>query len=86
MSRLSYQRRAGRPTLGQAPYASVEDARIYNNRLRKHARGVGITPQKDDINLQVYIRPMFNENLKKAGEEQNFGTFYPNFTQAYPLF
>lgn len=37
MSRLSYQRRAGRPTLGQAPYASVEDARIYNNRLREHA-------------------------------------------------
>ncbi|XP_031261491.1 glucan endo-1,3-beta-glucosidase-like [Pistacia vera] len=75
----------GWPTAGREPYSSIENARIYNNKLREHAITRGTTPRKADINLEVYIFSMFNENFKQAGEQQNFGTFYPNLTQVYPL-
>ncbi|OMO61207.1 Glycoside hydrolase, family 17 [Corchorus capsularis] len=72
----------GWPTAGYEPFSSIENARIYNNKLREHVIGVGKTPRKADMNMEVYIFDMFNENFKGKG---NFGTFYPDFRQVYPL-
>ncbi|KAJ4722446.1 Glucan endo-1,3-beta-glucosidase [Melia azedarach] len=75
----------GWPTAGREPYSSVEYAQIYNSNLRQHAIVSGSTPRKADINMEVYIFSMFNENFRSPGDQQNFGTFYPNFTEVYPL-
>ncbi|XVF38205.1 hypothetical protein REPUB_Repub20aG0080200 [Reevesia pubescens] len=75
----------GWPTAGHEPYSSIENARIYNSKLREHVIGVGRTPRKADMNMEVYIFEMFNENLRVEGVERNFGSFYPDFREVYPL-
>ncbi|GAV84841.1 LOW QUALITY PROTEIN: Glyco_hydro_17 domain-containing protein, partial [Cephalotus follicularis] len=73
------------PTGGREPYSSIENAEIYNKNLKEHATKKGRTPRKTDINMEVYIFGMYDENLKSGGVKQNFGTFYPNLTEIYPL-
>ncbi|XVF66675.1 hypothetical protein PTKIN_Ptkin10aG0056100 [Pterospermum kingtungense] len=75
----------GWPTAGHEPYSSIENARIYNSKLREHVIGVGRTPRKADMNMEVYVFEMFNENLNAEGVGRNFGSFYPDFKQVYPL-
>lgn len=75
----------GWPTAGLAPYSSIENARIYNSKLREHVIGVGRTPRKADMIMEVYIYEMFNENLVAEGVKRNFGSFYPDFREVYPL-
>lgn len=75
----------GWPTAGHEPYSSIENARTYNCKLREHVIGVGKTPRKPDLNMEVYIFEMFNEDLNAAGVGRNFGSFYPDFTEVYPL-
>ncbi|XWS39307.1 hypothetical protein CRYUN_Cryun18bG0040200 [Craigia yunnanensis] len=59
----------GWPTAVHEPYSSIENARIYNIKLRDHVIGVWRTPRKEDMNMEVYIFEMFNENLKGEGVE-----------------
>uniref|UniRef100_A0A2N9EHC2 glucan endo-1,3-beta-D-glucosidase n=1 Tax=Fagus sylvatica TaxID=28930 RepID=A0A2N9EHC2_FAGSY len=75
----------GWPTEGDEPYTTIDNANIYNNNLREHVMRVGRTPRRADLNLEAYIFAMFNENLKPDLVEQNWGTFYPNFTEVYQL-
>ncbi|KAK6265831.1 hypothetical protein QUC31_016668 [Theobroma cacao] len=75
----------GWPTAGLAPYSGIENARIYNSKLREHVVGVGRTPRKADMIMEVYIYEMFNENLVAEGVKRNFGSFYPDFREVYPL-
>ncbi|KAE8055642.1 hypothetical protein FH972_012469 [Carpinus fangiana] len=44
------------------------------------------TPKRPGINrTEAYIFAIFNENLKPPGTEHNFGLFYPNMTEVYPI-
>ncbi|KAF5193495.1 Glucan endo-1,3-beta-glucosidase [Thalictrum thalictroides] len=74
---------SGWPSAG-GQYASVENARVYNNNFKNHA--LNGSPPKYGLPFEAYIFGLFNENLKTpAGVEQNFGNFYPNKKPVYPL-
>ena len=75
----------GWPTNGETPFSCVENARVYNNNLKKHAREIGRTPRLGQLNLEAYILGMFDEDLNPVSTFRSFGTFYPNLTQVYPL-
>uniref|UniRef100_A0A0A9D614 Glucan endo-1,3-beta-D-glucosidase n=1 Tax=Arundo donax TaxID=35708 RepID=A0A0A9D614_ARUDO len=71
----------GWPTAGGAA-ASVENAMTYNQNLVKHVcKGTPRRPRK----VEAYVFAMFNENLKEAGVEQNWGLFYPSTDRVYPI-
>lgn len=73
----------GWPSAGGENGATVDNARIYNNNLIQHVnKGTG-TPKFPGRGLEVYMFAMFNENLKPAGTERNFGMFYPDMTEVY---
>lgn len=62
--------------------ASVENARTYNQNLVSHVgKGTPRRPWK----VETYVFSMFNENLKEAGVEQNWGLFYPSTDKVYPI-
>uniref|UniRef100_A0ACD5XBI3 Uncharacterized protein n=1 Tax=Avena sativa TaxID=4498 RepID=A0ACD5XBI3_AVESA len=62
--------------------ASVENARTYNQNLASHVvKGTPRRPWK----VETYLFSMFNENLKDAGVEQNWGLFYPSTDRVYPI-
>ncbi|CAL4959501.1 unnamed protein product [Urochloa decumbens] len=72
----------GWPTAGGAA-ASVENAMTYNQNLVRHVwKG---TPRRPGRKVEAYVFAMFNENLKEAGVEQNWGLFYPNMERVYPI-
>ncbi|KAK8928588.1 hypothetical protein KSP39_PZI017593 [Platanthera zijinensis] len=75
----------GWPSAGGMNGATVDNARIYNNNLIKHVNSKIGTPKRPGEELEVYMFAMFNENLKPAGTERNFGMFYPDMTEVYPV-
>ncbi|KDO74624.1 hypothetical protein CISIN_1g043818mg [Citrus sinensis] len=76
----------GWPSAGSnLPHASVENAKTYNSNLKKHIQTLGGTPRRPNLNLETFIFALFNENQKPEGTEQNFGSFYPNLQEVYPL-
>ncbi|CAK9869200.1 unnamed protein product [Sphagnum jensenii] len=65
--------------------ASVANAEIYNNNLVRHVTPLG-TPLRPGVEIDTYIFALFNEDLKPgATAERNFGLYYPNLTQVYPI-
>ncbi|KAI3909496.1 hypothetical protein MKW92_015603 [Papaver armeniacum] len=77
---------SGWPSAGNEPYTSVDNAKVYNTNLVKHASKGG-TPRRPDHHYDTFLFSIFNENLKQpAGVEQNFGLYYPNMNPVYPLF
>ncbi|CAO1942995.1 unnamed protein product [Urochloa humidicola] len=72
----------GWPTAGGAA-ASVENAMIYNQNLVRHVRKG--TPRRPGRKVETYVFALFNEDLKDAGVEQNWGLFYPNMDRVYPI-
>ena len=76
----------GWPSAGYEPYTSKLNSQAYNKNLVQHVRGGKGTPSRPDQRLNVFIFEMFNEDLKQAGIEHNFGVFYPNKKPVYPLF
>ncbi|KAJ1255901.1 hypothetical protein BS78_K141800 [Paspalum vaginatum] len=72
----------GWPTAGGAA-ASVENARTFNQNLVTHVWNG--TPRRPGKRLEAYVFALFNENLKEAGVEQNWGLFYPNTERVYPI-
>ncbi|XWS53989.1 hypothetical protein CRYUN_Cryun10bG0049100 [Craigia yunnanensis] len=73
----------GWPTTGYEPYSSIENARIYNSKLREHVIRVERTSRKAYMNIEVYIFEMFNENHKAERVKRNFVSFYPDFIEVY---
>ncbi|KAL5229007.1 hypothetical protein ABZP36_017272 [Zizania latifolia] len=62
--------------------ASVENARTFNQNLVRHvSMGTPRRPRK----IETYVFAMFNENLKEAGVEQNWGLFFPDTDRVYPI-
>lgn len=63
--------------------ATIANARTYMNNLVSHVdSGVG-TPRRPGQVLETYLFALFNENLKPAGTEQNFGLYHPDLTEVY---
>lgn len=64
--------------------ATVGNAQTYNSNLVKHV-GQG-TPRRAGMQIEAFIFSLFNENQKQPqGTENNFGLFFPNMQQVYPL-
>ncbi|KAK6922980.1 Glycoside hydrolase family 17 [Dillenia turbinata] len=75
----------GWPSAGDR-FATVDLAKTYNNNLVKHVKSQKMaTPLKPEERIEAYIFALFNENLKPAGVEQNFGLFYPSMEPVYPV-
>ncbi|KAF2954256.1 lichenase-2 [Oryza sativa Japonica Group] len=72
----------GWPTAGGVG-ASVENAMTFNQNLVRHVRNG--TPRHPGKKTETYVFAMFNENLKEAGVEQNWGLFYPSTDRVYPI-
>ncbi|KAL9689987.1 hypothetical protein QQ045_010380 [Rhodiola kirilowii] len=72
----------GWPSAGDV-YATMKNAGLYNQGLVNHIKSDKGTPKKPGQKLETYIFAIFNEDLKPAGTEQNFGLFYPNLTEVY---
>ncbi|RVW17717.1 hypothetical protein CK203_071832 [Vitis vinifera] len=56
---------------GNAPYASLENARAYNWNLWNHVVETG-TPRKPDLRMDVFFLEMFNYNRKAIGVRAEF--------------
>ncbi|KAI6682037.1 hypothetical protein NL676_035918 [Syzygium grande] len=77
---------SGWPSAGNGNFTTPQLALTYNrNFMKKIVAGTG-TPKRPDSHLDGNIFAMFNEDLKSAGVEQNFGLFYPDGTPVYPIF
>ncbi|XP_068653836.1 putative glucan endo-1,3-beta-glucosidase GVI [Aristolochia californica] len=70
---------------GEDGVATIELAETYNNNLVRHVASGGGTPKRPGKAVETYIFALFNENQKKPGTEQNYGLFYPNLQEVYPL-
>lgn len=77
---------SGWPTAGNSNFTSPELALTYNRNFLDRIRAGTGTPKKPEYPYEGYLFAMFNENLKPAGIEQNWGIFYPDKTPVYPLF
>lgn len=75
----------GWPSKGNEPFTSIDNAETYNKNFVKHVTsGIG-TPRRPNVKYDGILFEMFNEDLKAAGAEQNFGLFYPDTHPVYPL-
>nr|QYF06699.1 pathogenesis-related protein 2b [Allium sativum]QYF06700.1 pathogenesis-related protein 2b [Allium sativum] len=63
--------------------ATVGNAQTYNTNLVNHV-GKG-TPRRSGQAIETFIFALFNENLKEAGTESNFGLYYPNKQPVYSI-
>ncbi|KAH7569472.1 hypothetical protein JRO89_XS06G0167700 [Xanthoceras sorbifolium] len=63
-----YQK-VGWPSKGDSkePYATIDNADMYNSNLIKHVLDRGGTPFHPEITSNVYIYELFNEDLRKRG-------------------
>lgn len=72
----------GWPSAGNTD-ATVENAQTYVNNLISHVTSGNGTPRRPGKELETYIFALFNENLKPAGVEMNFGLYHPDMTEVY---
>ncbi|OVA15429.1 Glycoside hydrolase [Macleaya cordata] len=74
---------SGWPSAQNGDIATIANAKTYNNNLIAHVIGTYGTPKRAGKNIETYLFAIFNEDLKPAGTEQNFGLYYPNMTEVY---
>ncbi|KVH90207.1 Glycoside hydrolase, catalytic domain-containing protein [Cynara cardunculus var. scolymus] len=72
----------GWPSNGNGDFTTIDLAQTYNQNLVKHVSSSG-TPKKPNKNVETYVFALFNEDLKPAGVEQNFGVQKFHFVVAY---
>ncbi|KAG0622971.1 hypothetical protein M758_3G138000 [Ceratodon purpureus] len=76
---------SGWPSAG-ATYATVANAKTYNQNLVRYALGGKGSPLRPGINFPTYIFALFNENRKPGDEtEKNFGLYKPDKTPVYSV-
>ncbi|XP_021690009.2 putative glucan endo-1,3-beta-glucosidase GVI [Hevea brasiliensis] len=75
----------GWPSAGNGDVAVVPNAQVYVNNVLAHVKSAVGTPRRPGIPIETHIFALFNENLKPAGVEQNFGLYYPNMTEVYAV-
>ncbi|KAF8388739.1 hypothetical protein HHK36_025419 [Tetracentron sinense] len=76
---------SGWPSAGNGNFTTPTLATTYNKNFINHVLKNG-TPKRPQTLMDAYVFAMFNENLKTAGVEQNFGLFFPNMQPVYPVF
>ncbi|CAN1809347.1 Glucan endo-1,3-beta-glucosidase 1, partial [Linum perenne] len=79
---------SGWPSKGDSkePYATVDNADMYNSNLIKHVLDRSGTPLHPEVTSNVYIYELFNEDLRSSPvSEANWGLFYGNSTSVYLL-
>ncbi|WCJ20179.1 Glucan endo-1 3-beta-glucosidase 1 [Euphorbia peplus] len=79
---------SGWPSKGDSkePYATVDNADMYNSNLIKHVFDRSGTPFHPEVTSSVYIYELFNEDLRSPPvSEANWGLFYGNSTPVYLL-
>ncbi|XP_024017243.1 probable glucan endo-1,3-beta-glucosidase BG4 [Morus notabilis] len=77
---------SGWPSAGNGGFTTPELASTYAKNFVNHILSNAGTPKRPGPYVEGFIFAMFNENLKPAGVEQNFGLFYPNMNPVYPVF
>ncbi|CAN8243893.1 unnamed protein product [Cochlearia groenlandica] len=77
----------GWPSAGNGDYTTPDIAAIHNGNFVKHiVTGKG-TPKRPNRGIDGFLFATFNENLKPAGTEQNFGLYNPtDMKPIYKLF
>ncbi|KAF2320455.1 hypothetical protein GH714_027552 [Hevea brasiliensis] len=75
----------GWPSAGNGDVAVVPNTQVYVNNVLAHVKSAVGTPKRPGIPIETHIFALFNENLKPAGVEQNFGLYYPNMTEVYAV-
>lgn len=78
----------GWPSKGDAkePYATIDNADMYNSNLIKHVLDRSGTPLHPEFTSSVYIYELFNEDLRSPPiSEGSWGLFYGNTTPVYLL-
>ncbi|XXG50528.1 hypothetical protein AAC387_Pa02g4522 [Persea americana] len=75
----------GWPSAGNGNMATISNAETYNNNLIAHLSQSTGTPKRPGKAIETYMFAIFNENLKPAGTEQNFGLYQPDMTAVYPV-
>ncbi|KAF8388735.1 hypothetical protein HHK36_025415 [Tetracentron sinense] len=75
---------SGWPSAGNGNFTTPTLAATYNKNFMNHVMKNG-TPKRPQTYMDAYVFAMFNENLKTAGVEQNFGLFFPNMQPVYPM-
>ncbi|KAL6317786.1 hypothetical protein AAG906_030540 [Vitis piasezkii] len=70
------------PSAGNAPYASLENARAYNWNLWNHVVETG-TPRKPDLRMDVFFLRCLTIIGKQLELEQNFRFLYPNMQACF---
>ncbi|XP_006843456.2 putative glucan endo-1,3-beta-glucosidase GVI [Amborella trichopoda] len=75
----------GWPSDGNPGVATIDNAKAYTNNLVSHIALAKGTPKRPGKLIETYIFATFNEDLKAEGIEQNFGLFFPNQAQVYPV-
>lgn len=63
--------------------ATYGNAQTYNNNVIALESSRKGTPKRPGKAVQTYIFALFNENMKPAGTEQNFGLYHPDMTEVY---
>lgn len=76
---------SGWPSGGGPNAATMDNAGTYMNNLVGHVKSNAGTPKSPGKEMEVYLFAMFNENMKPAGTEQNFGLFYSNMNEVYHI-
>ncbi|KAL5558325.1 hypothetical protein UlMin_034536 [Ulmus minor] len=81
---ILYVTETGWPSAGNEPYTTIDNAATYNKNLLAHVGSNG-TPRRSNEPINTIYFALFNEDLKPAGVEQNFGFFYPSLQRVYPF-
>ncbi|XP_052198343.1 probable glucan endo-1,3-beta-glucosidase BG4 [Diospyros lotus] len=75
---------SGWPSAGNGNFTTPELAGTYNrNFIKRIGSNIG-TPKRPGAHMDGFVFAIFNENLKPAGTEQNFGLFDPSMNPVYP--
>ncbi|KAK6912470.1 Glycoside hydrolase family 17 [Dillenia turbinata] len=77
---------SGWPSAGMGNFTTKHLAATYNKNFMNHVLSNRGTPKRPGDYIEGFIFAMFNENLKPAGKERNFGLFYPDKTPVYNVF
>ncbi|CAA7059043.1 unnamed protein product [Microthlaspi erraticum] len=74
----------GWPSAGNGNLTTPDIAGAYNDNFRKHVVSGKGTPKRPNSGVDGFLFATFNENLKPAGTEQNFGLYNP--TDMKPIY
>ncbi|XP_050219070.1 putative glucan endo-1,3-beta-glucosidase GVI [Mercurialis annua] len=75
----------GWPSAQNGDIATISNAQDYVNNVLAHVNSSVGTPKRPGHSTETYIFALFNENLKAPGTEQNFGMYYPDMSEVYPV-